>query len=89
LGVEGTPGIAAVAAFGDIAEADLTQPLQVDWPRSSVICLEVAEHLPPESEPQLLATIERYCHEWLVLSWAIVGQPGHGQFVRPGRPQTA
>jgi tryptophanyl-tRNA synthetase len=83
-GVEGTSGIAQVAAFGDpakqeiIVEADLAQPLELDWPRSSVISLEVAEHLRPEDEGQYLATIDRYCERWLVLSWAVPGQPGHG-----------
>lgn len=77
-GVEGTPGIAKAAAFDGIVEADLAQPLELDWPRSSVISLEVAEHLRPEDEPQYLATIDRYCERWLVLSWAVPGQPGHG-----------
>lgn len=77
-GVEGTRGISEIAEFAPIVEADLSQPLALDWPRSSVICLEVGEHLAPESEGQLLENIDRYCESWLILSWAIPGQPGHG-----------
>ena len=77
-GVEGTPDIQSIAHFPDIITADLAQPLELDWPRSSVLCLEVGEHLEPHSEPQLLDTIDRYCDSWLVLSWAIPGQAGLG-----------
>src|SRR4051794_10848937 len=70
-GVEGAPGIAQMAAFADTGEAALAQPLELDWPRSSIISLEVAEHLHPADEPQYLATIDRYCEDWLILSWAI------------------
>lgn len=76
-GVEGTPGIASVSAFNNIVQADLSQPLSLDWPKSSILCLEVAEHLRPEDEPRLLHTIDQYCDEWLVLSWAVPGQGGH------------
>ncbi len=78
LGVEGTPGIRSIADFPDIVEADLSHPLEIAWPRTSIICLEVGEHLARESETQLLENIDRYCDSWLVLSWAIPGQPGHG-----------
>jgi SAM-dependent methyltransferase len=77
-GVEGTPGIAGVALFPDIVQADLSQPLKLDWPKSSILCLEVAEHLFPAQEPQLVATIDEFCSGWLVISWAVPGQPGHG-----------
>jgi hypothetical protein len=78
LGVEGTAEIQSIADFPHIVTADLSLPLEIEWPRGSVLCLEVAEHLAPKSEPQLLATIDRYCESWLVLSWAIVGQVGCG-----------
>lgn len=78
LGVEGTPGIASIADFPRIVEADLSRPLDLNWPKSSILSLEVAEHLEPEAEPQFLATIDRWCHEWLVTSWAIPGQRGIG-----------
>lgn len=78
LGIEGTPDILEIAEFANIQKADLATPLTIDWPRSSVLCLEVAEHLLPEQENQLLTTIDAYCSRCLVLSWAIPGQQGHG-----------
>jgi len=78
LGVEGTLGIRDIAFFPSIVTADLSKPLDLGWPRSSIVCLEVAEHLLPEQEPQLLDTIDQYCGHWLVLSWAVPGQRGHG-----------
>jgi hypothetical protein len=77
-GVEGTPDIQSIAHFPEIITADLAQPLELDWPRSSVLCLEVGEHLEPHAEAQLLDTIDRYCDSWLILSWAIPGQAGLG-----------
>ena len=77
-GVEGTPNIGEIAAFDGIEVADLTCPLEIDWPQSSVLCLEVAEHLPAEAEATLLDSIDRYCSGLLVLSWAVPGQRGTG-----------
>lgn len=78
LGIEGTPGIREIALFPNIVEADLSQPLAISWARSSVICLEVGEHLLVSQEDQLVTTIDRYCRRWLVISWAVPGQKGHG-----------
>ncbi|MEQ8789847.1 MAG: sulfotransferase [Pirellulaceae bacterium] len=78
LGVEGTPGIAEIAEFSPIVQADLARPLELDWPKSTVICLEVAEHLRPEEESQLIETIDAYCSGRLIISWAIPGQRGTG-----------
>ncbi len=77
-GIEGTQGITDIADFQKIETADLSRSLDIAWPRSSVLCLEVGEHLAEESEGQLLDNIDRYCDSWLVLSWAIPGQGGHG-----------
>lgn len=78
LGVEGTPGIAEIAFFPEIIQADLAQPLNLEWPQSSVLCLEVAEHLLPDQEEQLISTIDSYCSRLLILSWAVPGQRGTG-----------
>ncbi len=43
-----------------------------------MLCLEVAEHLPSAAEPQLLESIDAYCHSVLFVSWAIPGQKGTG-----------
>lgn len=78
LGVEGTPGISEIALFPDIIQADLSRPLDLKWPPSSVLCIEVAEHLLSDQEAQLLDNIHRYCSGWLVISWAVPGQAGTG-----------
>lgn len=78
LGVEGTPDIEQIAYFADIRTADLAAPLTIDWPRSSLLCLEVAEHLHPQQEAALLHSIDTYCRRVLVLSWAVPGQRGTG-----------
>ena len=78
LGIEGTIGIEQIAQFERITNADLALPLTVDWPRASVLCLEVAEHLSAVDEPILLESIDRYCRQVVVISWAIPGQRGTG-----------
>jgi len=78
LGVEGTPSIGEIADFGAIVEADLTKPLTIEWPRSTVVCLEVAEHIQEAFEATLLDAIDRYCSRVAVISWAIPGQRGRG-----------
>lgn len=77
-GIEGTPDIREIALFDGIEVADLSIPLAIAWPRSTVICLEVGEHLHQESEATLLDSIDRYCSGLLVLSWAVPGQRGTG-----------
>jgi tryptophanyl-tRNA synthetase len=78
LGVEGTPSIGAIADYANIVQADLSQPLTIDWPRSTVLCLEVAEHVFARFEGTLLENIDRYCSRTVVISWAVPGQRGRG-----------
>ena len=86
LGVDGTPDIQSIAEFGPIVAADLTKPLHLSstgfgwrpWGPSSILCLEVGEHLAAESESQLWRSIDEWCDHWLILSWAIPGQLGLG-----------
>lgn len=42
------------------------------------ICLEVGEHIPPEYENILIENILSSSDKYLILSWAILGQDGHG-----------
>jgi 2-polyprenyl-3-methyl-5-hydroxy-6-metoxy-1,4-benzoquinol methylase len=56
---------------------DLTNPIMLKNP-GNVICLEVAEHVPGEYMDMLLDNIEKACNGYLILSWAIRGQDGHG-----------
>ena len=74
-GIEGTPGIKKIAVCSTIHEQDLTLPL--NYPPSSVLCLEVGEHIPPKHEQQFLENLNNMCDRRLILSWAIPGQGGH------------
>ena len=58
---------------------DLTADFQLE-PVNFLLCLEVCEHVPKQFENQLLKTIDRHVNPGgsLVLSWAVVGQPGTG-----------
>lgn len=44
--------------------------------RDAALCLEVGEHLPPESEDAILDNVCRAAERWLILSWAVPGQGG-------------
>jgi hypothetical protein len=46
--------------------------------RDVVLCLEVGEHVPKESEALLLDKICQHAKEKIILSWAIPGQGGFG-----------
>ncbi len=76
--VEGTDGINEISLFKDIQTCDLSQPLSLNLPMSSVLCLEVGEHLLPSQEAVFLDNITRFCKDKMVLSWAVPGQGGRG-----------
>jgi hypothetical protein len=81
IGVEGTPEITEIADFdGPILTLDLSVP-QLElckFSGSNVICLEVAEHIPPEQEQIFLDNIFSIKPPSLILSWALKGQGGTG-----------
>jgi SAM-dependent methyltransferase len=58
---------------------DLTSEFQLE-PLDFVLCLEVCEHVPKEFEDALLKNVDKHVKSngTLVLSWAVVGQPGFG-----------
>lgn len=56
---------------------DLTEPMTVGKP-GNVFCIEVAEHVPGEYMDVLLDNISKCCNGYLILSWAVRGQPGLG-----------
>ncbi len=76
--IEGTEGINDISLFKPILTYDLSQPLSVDLPRSSVLSIEVGEHLLPSQEEVFLDNLTRYCKRKMVLSWAVPGQRGYG-----------
>jgi len=62
--------------FNNIIKQDLTEPFQVE--PGNVMCIEVLEHIPKEYEHVAVDNIVKNCNNYLFLSWAKVGQPGHG-----------
>lgn len=77
-GYEGTAGVAE-KALAAIWHADLTtlvRPESFGVSPGSVICLEVAEHIPKQHTAAFLSTLASFCDEHLVLSWAVKGQGG-------------
>lgn len=77
LGVEGD--VPAVRHFGHVIQGDLTRSLGFR-PHGDVICLEVAEHVPPQHESAFLDNVCGRVEAGgaLVMSWAVRGQCGDG-----------
>jgi hypothetical protein len=65
--------------FQNITKQDLAEPFTLKE-KGLIICLEVAEHLPPQYETILLNNIRNNCDGKIIMSWAVVGQKGHGHF---------
>lgn len=56
---------------------DVGKPFYVGDTFELVICLEVAEHLPPSQADTLVNNLFNHCGEWLYFSAATPGQGGH------------
>ena len=74
LGIEGDPPKNKV--FSNIIKQDLTIPFYIS--AGNVIFLEVSEHIEQKYEKQLIDNITNICNNYLIMSWAIVDQPGFG-----------
>jgi hypothetical protein len=61
----------------EFIESDLTRPLGLDRQFNLVLCLEVAEHLPPERAPGLVADLTSLAPV-VLFSAAVPGQGGTG-----------
>jgi cyclopropane fatty-acyl-phospholipid synthase-like methyltransferase len=59
---------------------DLSVPIQFDEPFDWVMSLEVGEHLPKQFEDIFIQNLHKNNKYGIVLSWAIIGQGGHGHF---------
>lgn len=69
---DGVQGIAELTG-GAVSHADLAGDLDIPWKRGPfdwVMCLEVAEHIPPELEQRFLRNLDRFAAAGLVISWA-------------------
>lgn len=76
VGFEGDPPKQRV--FDNIWKRDLTKPIDEHLVTGNVIMLEVGEHIPKQYEETLMDNVCMLCRGYLVLSWAIPGQPGFG-----------
>lgn len=77
IGIEGDVPVKKVS--NHIYKGDLTKRMDVvETERGNVICLEVLEHIPAEYTDIVLDNIEQCCNGYLILSWAVRGQPGYG-----------
>lgn len=71
IGIEGTD-----FQNGNIVH-DLTEPLPI-LDKGTVLCLEVAEHIPKQYESMFLDNVTSLVDKYLLISWAVKGQGGHG-----------
>ena len=76
--VDGNPNTKEITdGHGETLELhiDVTSKLhQVDL----ILSLEVGEHIPKKFEDTFINNITSLSNEWLILSWAVTNQAGHG-----------
>ncbi|MEM7202244.1 MAG: glycosyltransferase family 2 protein [Planctomycetota bacterium] len=78
VGVDGFPGEASLVGPGAFRQHNLAEPLRLGHRFDLVMCLEVAEHLPPDAAQVLLETIAAHANDAILFSAADVGQAGNG-----------
>lgn len=59
---------------------DLSQPVDFEKTYDCVLSLEVGEHIPAEYESIFIDNIIKHSTNLIILSWATIGQGGHGHF---------
>lgn len=78
LGIDGVPPESSVLGSEGYQQVDLQQPLDLKRKFDLVVCLEVVEHIDPETTNVIIDSIERHADEYILFSMAEPGQPGHG-----------
>jgi hypothetical protein len=82
-GHESLFGVEAIPPKNDypfeIKSFDLTEKLDLGI-KGNVISLEVGEHIPPQYMETYLDNVTSHCTNYLIISWALRGQGGHGHF---------
>jgi hypothetical protein len=76
IGVEPLVDTETKTHFNRILNQDLTIPFNIA--PGNVMCLEVLEHIPKKYEKIAVENIVNNCNDFLFMSWAKVGQNGHG-----------
>lgn len=77
---DGVQGVAELTE-GRVTEVDLASELRIPWRPQGfdwVLCLEVAEHIPPALESTFLWNLDQHSASALVLSWATPDIEGEG-----------
>ena len=64
---------------GAVKWIDVTDPLfdSIDQHPDWVMSLECGEHIPPEATDAFIDLLDRHNRKGVILSWAVIGQPGH------------
>ncbi len=77
LGFDGNPDtVERTQGLGSVL--DLSEPFDLAQKCDWALCLEVGEHIPQRYEKTLLANLHSHNQKGIILSWAVLGQEGHG-----------
>jgi hypothetical protein len=57
---------------------DLSEKIILNKTYDCVISLEVGEHIPQKYEKIFIDNLIRHTHKWIIISWALPHQGGHG-----------
>jgi len=77
VGVEPYVENHVAAAAVNIVSNDLTTVFDLGV-TGNLLCLEVLEHIPSSLQETAVGNIVRHCDNYLIISWAHIGQKGHG-----------
>ncbi|CAL1128798.1 unnamed protein product [Cladocopium goreaui] len=84
---DGVMGVTEITE-GAVTQVDLAEALHIEWhpePFDWVLCLEVAEHIPPQHEEQFLENLGKHASEGLILpGWTVVILWCPGSWAPPG-----
>ena len=86
MGIDGFPGEYSLLSGHEYLQHDLALPFDLGRKFDLVICTELAEHLAPGSENDLIRSLARHADKFILFSAAEPNQPGHGHI--NGRPFT-
>lgn len=81
-GYDGNPHVEEMSAlfFADgfyCQQADFTDEVEAELPFDLVFSIEVGEHIPSRHENTFLDNLARNSRKYIILSWAVEGQPGN------------
>lgn len=76
IGYDGSP-LTEELTGGICRILDLSEPVQIGR-YDLVLSLEVGEHIPSKYEDVFIKNLDNACRMFIILSWAIEGQPGTG-----------